>query len=220
MTRPLAIDLCCKAGGATKGLQNAGFFVIGVDIKPQPRYCGDLFVQGDVLRPPVDLSRADFIWASPPCQAHTEANNGDARGLHECIIAELREILDASGRPWVMENVRNAPLRVDLVLTGAMFAGLKVIRRRHFEMNFPAPFLLGPPTRNLVGAHGWASCTDGSNSSHIQASRLRYGAPARDSLEYRRECMGIDWPMTRAEVGNAIPPAYSEFIAREWMAQQ
>src|SRR6185437_7851072 len=64
-----ALDLFCGAGGATKGLQNAGFHVTGVDLKRSPRYCGDVFIQADALT--VDPRGFDFIWASPPCQAHT-----------------------------------------------------------------------------------------------------------------------------------------------------
>ena len=67
-----ALDLFCGAGGATRGLQDAGFHVTGVDHQPQPRYCGDVLVQGDALA--FDwrsLQEFDFIWASPPCQAHT-----------------------------------------------------------------------------------------------------------------------------------------------------
>jgi DNA (cytosine-5)-methyltransferase 1 len=32
------LDLYCKAGGASKGYQLAGFEVVGVDIKKQKRY--------------------------------------------------------------------------------------------------------------------------------------------------------------------------------------
>jgi DNA (cytosine-5)-methyltransferase 1 len=218
MSRPLAIDLCCKAGGASMGLAMAGYDVIGVDIERQPRYPFP-FVQADVLRLPFDLRAFDFIWGSPPCQAHTEAISApEYRARHTCIIAPMREMLEASGVLWCMENVRRAPIRPDLVLDGTMFPRLKVIRRRHFEMNFPAPFLLGSTTHDLVGAKGWASCTDGDNSSHVRASRRKHGLPHADSTAYRRECMGITWPMNRAEVGNAIPPAYSEFIGRHALA--
>ena len=62
-----ALDLYCCAGGATRGLQQAGFHVTGIDHKPQCNYCGDVFVLADVLTylATADLSGFDFIWASP-----------------------------------------------------------------------------------------------------------------------------------------------------------
>ncbi len=52
VVKPRALDLFCKAGGVTKGLQRAGFHVTGVDIESQPRYCGDAFIRGDAIAPP------------------------------------------------------------------------------------------------------------------------------------------------------------------------
>jgi hypothetical protein len=62
-----ALDLYCGAGGASRGLQQAGFKVTGVDITPQPNYCGDAFIQSDVFEylATAGLSRFDLIWASP-----------------------------------------------------------------------------------------------------------------------------------------------------------
>lgn len=216
MSRPRALDLFCCAGGAGMGLHRAGFEVVGVDIKPQPRYPFE-FHQADALTFPTD--GFDFIWASPPCQAHTYANNRDAKGLHQDLIPATRERLMQSDALWCIENVPGAgTMRVDLVLDGTMFPGLRVIRRRHFELNFPAPYLLGFPSQDLV-ANGWCSVTDGDNSSHVRAARRKRGLPQRDSNKTRAESMGIDWHTNRHDLGQAIPPAYSEFIGREALRQ-
>src|SRR6266851_1425623 len=112
--RPRALDLFCCAGGTTKGLQRAGFHVTGVDIKRQPRYCGDAFVQADALRPPFDLSSFDFIWASPPCQrfsAGLQKWGEEYRSKYPDHIDGVRRMLGESGRATVIENVVGAPLR-------------------------------------------------------------------------------------------------------------
>src|SRR3990167_28936 len=130
-----ALDLFCGAGGATKGLQQAGFHVTGVDIKFQPRYCGDMFVQADALNPPFNLSDFDFIWASPPCQAYSQLTPREHRAKHPDLIEPTRKMLVNSGRPFVIENVPSAKYKLDnpMMLCGSMF-GLKIQRHRFFEM--------------------------------------------------------------------------------------
>lgn len=210
-----ALDLFCCAGGASMGLHRAGFEVVGVDIRDTSARYPFEFHQADAIDFPT--AGFDFIWASPPCQAHTYANNRDAKGKHTDFIPATREKLIRSGAIWCIENVPGAPIRADLVLDGTMFPDLRVIRRRHFELNFPAPFLFGFPTRNLV-AEGWSSVTDGDNSSHVRAARKKRGLPHRDSNQKRAADMGIDWHLNRHDLGEAIPPAYSEFIGRAAIA--
>lgn len=106
--KPKLLDLFCGAGGAAMGYHRAGFEVVGVDIKPQPRYPFE-FHQGDAMTWP--LEGFDAIHASPPCQAYTVAQNATRNGAaHPDLVAPVRERLQATGKPWVMENVVGAPL--------------------------------------------------------------------------------------------------------------
>lgn len=136
-----ALDLFCGAGGATKGLQRAGFHVTGVDISPQPRYCGDIFSQADAMEFP--LGGYDFIWASPPCQRYTAgAKKWGTQDGHPDLIAPIRSRLLANGVPFVIENVETArPWLVDpVMLCGTQF-GLGVFRHRLFECRKPGSLL-------------------------------------------------------------------------------
>ena len=208
------------------GLHRAGLEVVGVDIRPQPRYPFE-FHQADALTFPTE--DFDFIWASPPCQKHTAMKTMHNAKEHADLIPETREKLKASGVPWCMENVVGAPLRYPLTLCGTMF-GLGVEdadlqRHRQFETSFPMLFV--PPCN-----HG-ARATIGVYGGHVRNRKRTigiYGEGARDSrrkldkgvpdftIQQGRAAMDIDW-MTAAELSQAIPPAYSEFIAREAIRQ-
>ncbi len=68
-----ALDLYCGAGGATKGLQRAGFHVVGIDKAPQPRYCGDEFIQADTIDLGVfrhRLIESSFLMLNPAHSPH------------------------------------------------------------------------------------------------------------------------------------------------------
>jgi DNA (cytosine-5)-methyltransferase 1 len=210
-----ALDLFCGAGGATKGLQRAGFHVTGVDIKRQPHYIGDSFVQADALEPPLDLRSFDFIWASPPCQAYSVSTVGLRNGgkTFPDLVARVRSMLKASGIPFAIENVPRAPLIHPIKLRGPMFPELRVIRERWFETSWfqMQPCQVSEP-RSLMRNHGYV-CVVGHG---IQTWARERGLSWSQSDV--RLAMGIDW-MTRDELSQAVPPVYSEFIARAFLAQ-
>jgi DNA (cytosine-5)-methyltransferase 1 len=213
--RPRALDLFSGAGGATKGLQRAGFHVTGVDLFAQPRYCGDAFIQADALSPPVDLREFDFIWASPICQADTAMKTMHNAKHHERLIEPTRALLIASGVPYAIENVEGAPLINPVTLCGTQF-GLwcdewELRRHRPIETSFP---VLGHPCdhkRATLGIYG----------GHVRDRRRRPGSHARGlqdpPIAVAHRLMEINW-MTLQELSQAIPPAYSEFIGRRALA--
>ena len=208
--RPLALDLFCGAGGATKGLQRAGFGVLGIDHKEMPRYCG-AFMLGVATDPPVDLQAFDFIWASPPCQQFCALRTRENLSGYPNLVEPVRKLLVASGIPYVIENVPQAPIRRDLVLCGAMF-GLRSYRHRHFECSFPIEQPTHPEHTVRVNRRGENRREHWARGGFITVTGDvgTYCGP---------EAMGIDW-MSGDEMSEAIPPAYSEFIAKAFLAQR
>ncbi len=206
-----ALDLFCGVGGASVGLARAGFEVTGVDIRPQPRY-PFRFIRADALAPPLCLHDFALIWASPPCQAFSAANaaaRAAGRVHHPNLIPAVRRMLGLARALTVIENVPFAPLRPDLILDGTMFPALRVVRRRWFETSWwPG---LAPPSRIRRGmiAAGYSCVAGGGRSNHAPVA-----ANAWHTTEARARAMGIDWPATRDEVAQAVPPAYAEFIGR------
>lgn len=211
MSRPRLLDLFSCAGGAGRGYQMAGFHVTGVDIKPQPRYAGDEFVKGDALEYLAAHGHEfDAIHASPPCQRYSVATRqSHTSHLHPDLIAATRTALRATGRPYVIENVMGAAktLSASLLLCGAMFPGLKTYRHRLFESSVFLPSLPHPP--HVVK-------TPRSNVYVDGQFMTVYGHVS--PVEKAREVMGIDWPMTQAEVVEAIPPRFAEYVGRHLIA--
>jgi DNA (cytosine-5)-methyltransferase 1 len=156
-----------------------------------------------------DLSGYDLIWASPPCQRYTRAQNAAKNAhAHPDLIAPVREKLEAWGGPWIIENVVGAPLRNPAMVCG-LSLGLKVKRHRLFESNMP---LTAPP------------CGDHKQDYYVifghECRNRRHGAAAgrKNKIAVGREAMGIEW-MTRGELSEAIPPAYSELLGRQVIEQ-
>jgi DNA (cytosine-5)-methyltransferase 1 len=202
------LDLFCGAGGCAKGYQQAGFYVVGVDIKDQPRYCGDEFIKADAMS--VSLTGFDVIHASPPCQKHSALRHLHPEKEYECWISRAREALRNSGKPYVIENVPGAPLVRPIQLCGSAF-GLRVRRHRHFESNVPL--------WDAQCAHWLQDETidvSGTGGRRINSRPDDHGGNknAPRNLADGRDAMGISW-MTRKELAQAIPPAYTEYIGRQ-----
>jgi len=208
--RPRLLDLFCGAGGAAMGYARAGFDVVGVDLKPQPRYPFE-FHQGDALEfLAAHGSEFDAIHASPPCQGYTQFSNLNAerwgnRVEHPMLIDAVRALLRSTGAPWIIENVLGAPMRDAVILCGTMF-GLGVQRHRKFESNM---LLLNPPhcrhRRDLIAVYGKL---DGRRVwSRADGSQLRNAK----TLAQAREAMGVDW-MEWNELKESIPPAYTSWL--------
>lgn len=195
------LDLCCGAGGASMGYDWAGFDVVGVDIKPQKHYPFE-FIQDDVLNvlASENLSKFDLIHASPPCQAYSKVCevHRKAGKVYPDIIRNLRTVFLKYQISYVIENVPDAPLQRPRVLCGTMF-GLKVLRHRLFESSFYIPNP-GPCQHNGTVKNGdyFTVCGNGSSKD-------------RATVEIWSDAMRIHW-MTRAELTQAIPPAYTEYI--------
>lgn len=201
--RPRLLDLFCGAGGAARGYQNAGFYVVGIDIKPMPRYCGDEFHQADALEYLAKHgAEFDAIHASPPCRrCSISSSHWPDMGYRPHLLPETETRLLKTGRPFVVENIDHAPFMLPSVLLCGIQFRLHVIRHRRFSSNIlllTVPHIYEHPKRG-----DFATCAghegNGSNKYSVWA-----------------DAMGIDW-MTKDELSEAIPPAYTEFIGRQLM---
>lgn len=219
VSRPLLYDLFCGAGGAAKGYEDAGFRVVGIDCQRQPRFAGSGFIQLDVFEfmrryGAGEYPEAACFHASPPCQHYTRIAQRLGRSVarkHPHMITDTRLALEATGLPWVMENVVEARefMPNAIILCGSSF-GLDVRRHRLFDSNsllFSLPCSHSwqtPRFRSLDGRRKQAACVVGVHG------HLNYAG----EKEVRERAMQISW-MTPAELAQAVPPAYTKFVGEQ-----
>lgn len=215
------------------GYHRAGFDVVGVDVEAQPSFPFD-FVEDDAFRlldalyhgeglflgdRTVRLDDFSAIHASPPCQAYGAATNRLVTRDAPRFIEPIRAVLETIGIPFVIENVVGAPLRDPLVLCGSMF-DLDVKRHRLFEAGGGFAF---SPMRlecrhwawtNRYPTHARKDKAQTSPVVHVYGT----GGGAGKDIDLWRRTMGVEWMTTKAEIAEAIPPAYTEHVGAELVA--
>lgn len=212
MSRPRLLDLYCGAGGAARGYHDAGFDVFGIDIEPQPNYPYE-FIQGDALQAWRRVQNFDAIHASPPCQAYSSLTRGTNQGrTYPDLVGPTRVLLEQTGLPYVIENVPGAPLRNPLLLCGSMF-GLGVRRHRCFETNWP---VLQPECQHEAMLRRYRVMRHGE--TYLSRYAPVYGSGGGKEMAQWADAMGIDW-MTHAEMAEAIPPAFTQWIGERLLEQ-
>ncbi len=219
MSNPRLLDLFCGAGGASVGYARAGFDVVGVDLAEQPNYPFQA-IQANALKL-LELPahyyggwwKFDAIHASPPCQHFTKYRNNvkDITERYEDLIEPVRDLLEATGLPYVIENVEGAPLNDPVMLCGSMF-DLDVRRHRLFETNWA----LEPPAwpcRHKIWSRRYKAATGRKKDSRFTIEVGSWDEP----IERQKAAMGVDWKIETRELSEAIPPAYTEFIGQQLM---
>ncbi|OEV31552.1 DNA methylase, partial [Streptomyces nanshensis] len=134
---------------------------------------------------------------------------------HTQLIPALRELLDATGVPYVIEQPGGrAPVRRDLSLCGEMF-GLGVLRHRWFELGgWTAVQPAHRPHRGRV--RGWRH-----GEFHDGPYVAAYGSGGgKATVPEMQDAMGIDWTEVREELTEAIPPAYTQWLGAAFLSSR
>jgi DNA (cytosine-5)-methyltransferase 1 len=239
--RPKLLDLFCGAGGCSVGYHRAGFDVVGVDIEPQPRYPFEFVKAGALeflkcLREADEIGDAlgalnatgglylsDFaaIHASPPCQRYSKSRHcpGSVGKEYPDLLPKTLAALYAAGKPWVIENVPGASMPFPVELCGTMF-GLPLRRHRLFSSSI---LLLAPSVEcrhrdgDLTVFGHCVQVTGSRGAAYVASSGRTHYRPLRVSVEAGRKAMGCEW-MSRGELSQAIPPAYTEWVGKQLFA--
>lgn len=207
------------------GYHRAGFEVEGVDIfedYSQKRYPFKSHRSDAIEFVKEHGHEFDVIAASPPCQHASAGTRAQDRSQYPRLIEPTREALIATGKPYIIENVRGSDLIDPIELCGCMFdlvaidtdgILLHLQRARRFESNMP----LSAPRPCDHSDHEWVGGSyGGARRDKYEAKYERHGGYV-PSIPVQRELLGIDW-MTQKGMHQSIPPAYTEHLGRQVMA--
>lgn len=234
MSRPRLLDLFCGPGGASVGYARSGFEVVGVDLSPQHDYPFE-FIQGDALEflaeevawtqgPRFAPKAFDAIHASPPCQRWTrmqrQRKNQDA---HPDLITPLRPLLDATGLPYVIENVEGCDALIDpVMICGSMFdPPMEIRHHRLFETNWNLIPPMWPCRHDLYALPLYPGTPNGSGNR--PGARVMNPMASGTTHEMWAAAKGIDWIPANGRkrpspaLNDALPPLYTEFVGRQLM---
>ena len=195
------------------GYRHAGFCVTGVDKEPQPNYPFEC-IQDDVLQlTPGFLMRFDAIHASPPCQAYSSITkcNGNDPTRWPRLIGPVRDMLKSTRLPWVIENVVGTDLLNPTMLCGTMFPALRVIRHRLFESTF---VIDTPAHKKHPKCHTFDRRVSHFGKTCEWQDYVQVTGGGNCSVAAAKDAMGIDW-MSKAELNQAIPPAYTHHVGKK-----
>lgn len=212
------LDLYGGVGGAWEGYRRAGLKVLSVDIAVQLDHPGEV-LRADVLDlSPEFLRRFRLVHASSPCQFDAAISKGTNRHLrhrYPDLYGPTRALLEASGRPYVIETTSIPKERRHVTLCGEMF-GLRVIRHRNFELggwSVRKPKLPRHRGRTLGHRHG-ELITEENGGWYFPV----YGNGGnKGTTPEWQAAMDIRWTNNRKSIAEAIPPAYTRWLGTEFM---
>lgn len=223
------LDVFCGEGGASVGYSNAGFTVFGIDNAPaRLAYYPFPYRVDNALSALADkdfVSQFDAIHASPPCTGYTRGTAAipDRLERYDRLIPVVRELLEASGKPYIIENVADAkrelrdPLRLcwsEFRKNGSVIdtdgTPLRMERHRLFESNLA---LRGAGGCNHERAVQVAGAYGGARRDKWEARHIRKGGYV-PSLEVMRELLETPW-MSEKGCFLSIPPMYTEFLGAQ-----
>lgn len=222
MSKPQLLDLFCCSGGGARGYARAGFDVVGVDWAVQDRYPYEMVVDDalDVCRQLLRghkvagrfLTDFDVIHSSPPCQQFSQlsiARGDGTQDKYPNLLPETKELMQAMGRPYIIENVEQAPMDESAVtLCGTQFGSFYRWHRK-FDCSFPVGTLKCDHNR----ATTYASPFTMPNYNRIKAD---FGDSINPEARFHK-WRGIYWTNSNKEKREALPPVYTEYIGKEFL---